>query len=462
VACARFSPSGCPWPCFDDAGVMRHRRRGRVIALFVATALLLSGGLAVATAVAGEPEEAAPTITYFGGDGCPYCAAEEEFLADLVERYPQVTVDAYEVWYDAAGRARYLEVAAQHGIEPRAVPATFVAGRSWIGFSPEIGHEIEAVVVQELERLAPEPTAAPAPSPPAEPTTEPVAAGIELPIVGRVELAGQSLFATTGLIAFVDGFNPCSLWVLSVLLAMMLHSGSRRRILAVGLTFLMVTAAAYGLFIVGLFSVIGFVGYLWWVQVLMALIVLTFAVLAIKDYFWFGRGVSLSIPERRKPKIYRDSRSLVQSERPLLAILAGTVILAGGVALVELPCTAGFPVLWSGILAERGVAGAEFGVLLSLYLGIYLFDELLLFGTVLVTLRVTRLQERHGRILKLVAGTVMLALAGTMLLAPATLNSVTGAVAVFAASLGAAFAVLIAHRQVLPRLGIRIGNEASL
>ena len=32
------------------------------------------------------------------------------------------------------------------------------------------------------------------------------------------------------MIALVDGFNPRSLWVLSVLLALMLNTGSRRKL----------------------------------------------------------------------------------------------------------------------------------------------------------------------------------------------------------------------------------------
>jgi cytochrome c biogenesis protein CcdA/glutaredoxin len=396
-------------------------------------------------------------IVFFYGDGCPHCASEEEFLAGLLQRHQRVVVEAHEVWYDAAGLRLYQQYALDYGIEPRAVPATFIGEHVWIGFSQTIGRQIEAVVEQELERLAPTPapqptTVAPTPSPAPTPPAE---TSIDIPFVGPLDLAGQSLFVTTGLIALVDGFNPCSLWVLSVLLAMMLHAGSRRRLALVGLTFLLVTAAAYGAFMVGLFSIIGLLGYLWWVQLLIAAIVLVFGLLAIKDYFWFGRGISLSIPDRHKPAIYERSRSLLAPERSLLGVIGATVVLAAGVAFIELPCTAGLPVLWSGIVAERSVAALEYGLLLGVYLGIYLIDELLLFGTVLVTMRASRMQERHGRVLKLLAGSVMLALALAMLLAPAALNSVAGTLIVFGTALVVAGVIVIAHRQLLPGLRVR-------
>jgi thiol-disulfide isomerase/thioredoxin len=446
--------------------------------------LLLAALLLVASTQAALPtpsaaaeataEQPTVTITFFWGDGCPYCALEEEFLERLVQRYPQVVVDAHEVWYDEAGRNLFMRVAAAHGVEPQGVPATFVAGRAWIGFNEAIGREIEAVVLAELRRLDATPTAAAtpsapsalpasptAPSQPPDPSPEPSsAATVDIPIVGPVDLAGQSLFFSTALIAAVDGFNPCSLWVLSVLLAMMLHSGSRRRILAVGVTFLFVSALAYGAFMVGLFNVIGLIGYLWWVQLLIAAIVLVFAVVAIKDYFWFGRGISFVIPDRHKPAIYRRSRALLSPERSLLAVLGGTVVLAAGVSYLELPCTAGLPVLWSGLVADAGLTVSEFALHLGLYLAIFMLDELLLLGGVLVTLRATRMDERHGRVLKLVAGSVMLALALTMLLAPETLNQLGGTLLVFGVALAAAGVTVIVHRLLLPRLGIRVGSGA--
>lgn len=48
---------------------------------------------------------------------------------------------------------------------------------------------------------------------------------ITLPFFGKVNLSKQSLLASTLIISFVDGFNPCSIWVLTILLAITLHSG---------------------------------------------------------------------------------------------------------------------------------------------------------------------------------------------------------------------------------------------
>ena len=437
--------------------IMRPKRRPasapRVALVLVAVAVALLAGTATPPATAATDEGDEVRIVLFWGDGCPHCASEEAFLEGLVARHPGLVVDAYEVWNDEENRQRFVEVAAAHGIEPSGVPGTFVAGRAWIGFSDAVAAEIEAVVVAELARIAVA-SHSPAGSMSAAPSASPSASAVELPVFGGVDPAAGSLVTITALVALVDGFNPCSLWVLSILLAMMLHSGSRRRLLAVGVTFLVVAGAAYGVFMLGLFAVLDWVGYSTWVRVAIAVIVGLFGIVAIKDYFWYGRGPSLSIPEERKPGIVRRSRQIALSERSLLALVPITALLAAGVSLLELPCTAGFPVMWNGILAYRGVTGAAFAGLLLLYLAIYLLDELVLFSIALVTLRVTKMQERHGRALKLTAGSVMLALAAAMLLSPTLLDSVPGALAV----MGAALAVAVLVMLVAPRLGLDVAE----
>jgi cytochrome c biogenesis protein CcdA len=191
-----------------------------------------------------------------------------------------------------------------------------------------------------------------------------------------------------------------------------------------------------------------YVGYLSGIRWAVALLALTFAAVNIKDYFAFKKGFSFTIPDRFKPRIYRGGRGLLDGNRSLLAVSGAAVLMALGIALVELPCTAGFPVVWSGLLTDAGVGGAEFGALLAVYLGIYLLDEVVLFVAVVVTLRIARFQERHGQLLKLVGGMVMLALGVVMLIQPAVMNSVEGTVGVFLAAAGATAVIHLTDRRV--------------
>jgi cytochrome c biogenesis protein CcdA len=254
------------------------------------------------------------------------------------------------------------------------------------------------------------------------------------------------LLASTFLIALVDGFNPCSLWALSILLALVLRSGSRRRVMAVGLMFLGVTTALYGFYIVGMFGALTYAAGAAWVRLSMAAIALVFGLINLKDFFWFKRGPSLTISERAKPRLYARMRHVADAKRPLAGVLAGTAGLAVGVSLLETPCTAGYPLLWANLLSDQGVGWAGAAGLFAVYMAVFLADELAIFGTAVVAMRAAKLEERAGRLLKLIGGALMVTLAITLVAYPAALETLAGAMAVFGFAALAVVVVLGAER----------------
>jgi glutaredoxin len=487
----------------------------------LASLLLWFAAAHLLQAQAPAPTALPVPIYVFWGDGCPHCATQKPFLAELAATYPQVEVRTFEVWYQRENRRLFQQMAARAGFEPGGVPATFIGDRVWIGFHESMRREIEQAVVTCIRSpcidpgrgIIPVAVAAPRlstpvpsgepprsvvalPDPPAPEPVQPIessptpasgpaeaaeplslaeasageadkaatlqgstdAGTITLPVVGTVGLGARSLPFSTAMIAFVDGFNPCSLWVLSILLALVLHTGSRRKIALIGFTFLLVTAAVYGLFIVGLFKIFTVIDFIGPVQSIVAVLALGFALVNIKDYFWYKRGLSFTISDKHKPKIYRDVRGLLTPGKSTAALLGATVVMALGIALIELPCTAGFPVLWSNLVAGHAVTPFEFALLLALYMTIYLLDELVVFGTAVYTLKMSRMEEKHGQVLKLVGGMVMLALALVLLLDPERMNSFGGSLLVFAVAFGATLMVLLVHRRVLPALGMEVGS----
>jgi len=246
--------------------------------------------------------------------------------------------------------------------------------------------------------------------------------------------------------------NPCSLWVLALLLGVVLGAGtaSRSRVLIIGATFLAITAAVYGAFIVGLFEVLAFMSLIGPIRVAVAVLAIGVALINIKDYLWFGQGPSLTIDDAAKPGIYRGIRRIVRSDGSWWLTLGATGALALGVTLVELPCTAGMPVIWTTLVADAGVGRSVFFALLGVYMAIYLLDELVMFGAAVVTLRSARLDDRGGRVLKLLGGAVMLALGIAMVAFPQALTSLAGTLLVFGNALGFTVLVLLLHRFVHP------------
>ncbi len=393
-------------------------------------------------------------IYFYWGDGCPHCAEAKPFLADLQQRYPQIELRAFEVWNNPENQNQFSLMAQNYGTEAKYVPTIFIGEKYWVGFSDQIAEQIEAQV--EVCTV----TACPDPSTVVLQNGQATSANvIDVPFIGKVDLDAQSLTLSTALIAFVDGFNPCSVWVLTMLLALVLHTGSRRKVVVIGLVFLTVTAGIYALFIAGLFTVLKIASFVGWIQVVVAAMALIFGLINVKDYFWYKEGVSLTIADDKKPGIYQRMRKVLNASNSFWGLLGATIVLAAGVSLVEFSCTAGFPVIWANLMTAHHVGTLDFILQLLLYLLIYQADELVIFFAAVFTLRASKLEEKEGRILKLIGGVLMLTLAVVMLVNPALMNSLGSSLVVFGIAFGIVLLVLLLHRKILPAFGIWIGSE---
>jgi glutaredoxin len=428
----------------------------------VLTAMLL---LAAASAPAQAPERVASAAAdgadrvqmyVFKSATCPHCQEQREFTDALAEEHQRLAVEYFEIMRTDEHHDLLRKLAGAYDVKPGSVPMVFLGERVWVGDSPEIRREIERTLQDCLADGCPDPVQV------ADSRRDgPTAAGdaeIELPLLGTVDLGVQPLLLSTSIIAFVDGFNPCSLWLLTILIALVLHSGSRKRVLIVGLMFLVTTAAVYGLFMIGVFSVLAYAQYLPWMYWIVAAFALLFGLVNVKDYFWFKKGLSFTIDDKYKPGIFKNFRELMTNGRSPLALAGATMVMALGIALIELPCTAGFPVIWSGLVSAHEIGAVAFAGLLLTYLAIYLLDELVVFGIAVAKLRIERFQEGQARVLKLIGGVVMIALAIVLITEPEIMSRPGPALGVFVAAFAVTGMIVLLHRRILPRLGVQLGD----
>lgn len=115
----------------------------------------------------------------------------------------------------------------------------------------------------------------------------------------------------------------------------------------------------------------------------------------VKDFFAFKRGISLSIPESAKPRIYDRVRRIVMAEHISGAVL-GAAVLAVMVNIVELLCTAGLPAPYTQILTSHHLPAWEYYLYLVLYNVAYMFDDILMVTLVVTTLSRRKMQETQG------------------------------------------------------------------
>lgn len=411
--------------------------------------LVLSWSVSLAPASAETGHQLKAYV--FKSATCPHCQAQRPWIEALDRAFPEFEVEFFEIAATTAHHDLLRKMAAAHDVRPGSVPMTFIGGRVWVGDSLLIRKEIEDYLHQCLDRGCVDSQALALSEIADDQRPTGNAGGIELPLLGTIDLAVQPLLLSTAIIALIDGFNPCSLWLLSILIALVLHSGSRQRVVIVGLTFLTITALIYSLFMIGVFSVLAYASFLPWMYWIVAAFALLFGLVNVKDYFYFKKGLSFTISDRHKPGIFRNFRALMSDGKSPLALAGATAVMASGIALIELPCTAGFPVIWSGLVSAREVGPWGFAMLLAIYLVIYLLDELIVFGIAVVKLRIDRFEEGHARVLKLIGGVVMVALAIVLVTEPEIMNNVGQALGVFALAFAIAGLIVLVDRQLVTR-----------
>lgn len=162
---------------------------------------------------------------------------------------------------------------------------------------------------------------------------------------------------------------------------------------------------------------------------------LVFGLVNVKDVFYFRRGVSLSIPESRKPAVYQRARAILAAGN-VPAMLAATVLLAVAVNFYELLCTAGFPMVYTRLLTLQELGPGTHYLYLALYNGVYVIPLAVIVGMFAFTLGARKSSERERRLLKSMSGLMMLQLGMPLMLAPELLNRLGVAFALIGIAVG--------------------------
>ena len=348
-------------------------------------------------------------VFFFYGDGCPHCADEKPYLQEMEQMYPELEVNYLEVWYNEANTDFFRSKMAEFDMKPTGVPTTIIDDKVWIGFSDSTKREITEKIAFCSE------TGCGIELPPNNNTNEKI---VELPIFGSVDVSKVGLFGFTVMIGTLDGFNACAMWVLTFLLSILVYSGSRKRIFLIGGTFIFVSGLVYFLFMAAWMNAFIFAGHLKFLQIAISLLAIVFGLINIKDYFFFGKGISLMIPEDKKPKIIKKMKSLLKPGPGIILTLIGVASLAFMVNMIELLCTAGFPAVYTKILTGYDLPAIGYYLYLLLYIVMYMIDDFIIFSIVVMTMSSKRFTEKYGRISKLISGLIILILGLLMLINP--------------------------------------------
>ena len=445
------------------------------------------------------------TLYFFWGNGCPHCDKEKLFLSRLERKYPELQIKSHEVWYDLENAGLFAEMARAYGKRVEGVPSVFIGD-----FEPVVGYlsdEVTGRLIEEkvsyciengcvnplgrtrtteqkieldtaaeqvgpakvLKQPSPEvsetglhsrETPLSKKQPPLQegvgqrvpgPNREESATGepglVRLPVLGEIDTAKTSLPLLTVVIAGLDGFNPCAFFVLFLLLSILIYAQSRKTMLLIGGTFVFFSGFVYFIFMAAWLNLFLLVGQLKMITLIAGAIAVLIALVNIKDFFFFKKGVSLSIPEAAKPKLFERTRGLLK-KGSLPSMMFGTVVLAIAANTYELLCTAGFPMVYTRALTLNNLPTLTYYLYLLLYNVIYVIPLAAIVVTFTITLGARKLTEWQGQVLKLISGIMMLYLGIVLLARPMLLNNILISAGLLMTSFLTAGMVLVISRKV--------------
>lgn len=228
----------------------------------------------------------------------------------------------------------------------------------------------------------------------------------DLWVFGKVDLLTLSLPALSVLLGFLDGFNPCAMWVLITLLTLLIGTNDMRKVWVIGGTFLFVSGAIYYLFIAAWLNVFLVIGYNLWVQKIIGLIAIGAGGFYLFEAFGKDPNVCQVTDHARRQKIIDRMKHLTEMVQ-WPAMILGVSILAISVNMIELVCTAGLPAIFTQILAFNDVSTLARYSYLALYILLYMIDDLIIFAIAVYTLHATGLTTKYRRFTLIFGGLLM-------------------------------------------------------
>jgi len=408
-----------------------------------------------------KPAENETIVYFFWGKGCPHCEEERKFLEGMKRELPNLEVRDYEVWHNKENAGMMALMLEARGARFVGVPVTFVSDHVYSGFTARSRPSIEKTIKmcsltpcadpsRVLSKAAASGQAA-QPRPFAATTS--ATTGMEskdtfnIPLLGNLNARDASLPLLTLVIAGMDSFNPCAFFVLLSLLGMLVHARSRNKMLLIGAIFVFFSGFIYFLFMAAWLNLFLVMGQLAVITTVAGSVSVLIAAINIKDFFLFKQGLSLTIPDSAKPKLFERMRKLLRSDS-LVSILIGTTVLAIVANFYELLCTAGFPMVFTRILTLNNLSTPGYYLYLVLYNVIYVIPLLIIVLAFSLTLGKRQLSEWQGRVLKLVSGVMMLGLGIILLTNPTLLNSVLVSFIILISALGVSLLIAMLTKRL--------------
>lgn len=369
-------------------------------------------------------------LYFFHGDGCPHCALEEKFLEKVEKKYDDIDIVRYEVWYNKENQELMQKTSEKFGVTTNGVPLTIVGSTYKIGYADGDEVKLERIInyyrknkdkyidnVDKIKNNTLDYEIVDNFTVKDKKTDKDTT--IKVPVIGKVNLKNTSIWIAAVVIGFIDGFNPCAMWVLLFLISMIITMKNRKRQWVLGLTFLAASALIYMAIMLSWINVIVNISTSIIFRNIIAIVGLVGAFINIKNYLdERKKDDGCVVVDAKKRKKILEKIKKFTSEKSLLLALIGVVGLAISVNVVELACSAGLPLMFSQILTINNISGISAFMYTFVYILFFLIDDIIIFSVAMLTTKVSGISTKYNKYSHLIGGILMFIIGILLIIKP--------------------------------------------
>lgn len=399
--------------------------------------------------VSAKADEKVINIHLFYGNGCPHCAAEEEFLSDYLKDRTDVKLYKYEVWYDSNNQELLSKVQKEMGTTNKnGVPFTVIGKKTIVGYADGVTDEqikdaINYYLNNDYRDYAGEITGKVKKTEVKEDTTKDESKtedkkenkiekaddtkdsdqtdeNVTVPVLGKINAKKVSLPILAVVLGFVDGFNPCAMWILIFLITMLFNMKDRKKMWILGLTFILTSGIVYLMFMLAWLNLATFISKIAFIRLLIAVIALVVGLINVYKYIdsLKKKDEGCDVVDKKDRKKIMEKIISITHEKKFIIALLGIMVLAASVNIIELMCSIGIPLLFTQILAMNNLSTFNYMIYMFIYIFFFLIDDIVIFVISMVTLKVTGLSTKYTKYSHLVGGIIMLIIGLLLIIKP--------------------------------------------
>lgn len=328
---------------------------------------------------------------------CPHCHSERNFIEKELKELYKDSVVFYE--YEVSQNSNLFNRVSEHyNYRGESIPLTIIGDKYYVGF----GDSFKSVLIQKLDSYI---------------DGKETKTTFHLPILGEVDAFSISIPTVGVLLGLLDGFNPCALWILLFLINIMINLKDRKKMFLLGSTFLFTSGFVYFLSMLGISFVLNITA-ISWIQKAIGLVAVIAGLLQLKKWYETRKEVGCHVVDDKKRKKILGKMQKIMKEKNFFIALAGIIILAISVNLVELACSLGFPTIYSEILAINHVNWFLRILYILLYCFCYMLDDFIIFIIALATFSIKGISNKYNKYVTIISGIIMLVMGLLLLFKP--------------------------------------------